>query len=335
MTEPAPLGDGADAANGALPNHFFDIREPDPPGGRGVHIALVSGIGLATVVAIVALMASMESFDPVTMAIACLIPLLVTFSIIGFFDHRNNIILDQKLRTGCSTVSYEYLHEILTPGWIQLGDRTKKIAQQLVRCEHQGFVVRVFKKNVTPFGHPLDNPFEPMPLDESSEAFIEAETLPLAVPASGSKLRRNIRFGGGWVMVILFGITTIFAALGSFRSGKISPQAIQFLLMMLVPILGIGGRGAWRTNRQWLLVPSGIVVRKAGMFKKKWFLHLFQRADSALFVRQNSKQIWSATVADGNSWATVQMTTRESFMLLRTWLSPLPTPPLEQLSDLT
>jgi hypothetical protein len=63
-------------------------------------------------------------------------------------------------------------------------------------------------------------------------------------------------------------------------------------------------------------------------------LHLFRRESSVLIVKNGSRQLWTAYVADDKEHQMARMTTREAVMLLRAWLSPLPTPPLERLSDL-
>ena len=102
-----------------------------------------------------------------------------------------------------------------------------------------------------------------------------------------------------------------------------------------IALLGVGGTGAWRHNRQFLLVPGGLVVRKTvRKAPSEWNVHVHARISSVLLVHHKAKHSWLICVADAKARNTVLVTKAEVEMLLRAWLSPLMPPAVEQLSDL-
>ena len=132
------------------------------------------------------------------------------------------------------------------------------------------------------------------------------------------------------------GLGALAQALGQLASGALSPAA--FVLIMAaatIALLGVGGVGAWRHNRQFLLVPGGLVVRKpVRKAPGEWHLHVHARLSSVLLVHRKSKRLWLICVADAKAHHTALITEAEVDMLLRAWLSPLVPPLVEQLSDL-
>lgn len=142
-------------------------------------------------------------------------------------------------------------------------------------------------------------------------------------------------FTGGWWVLGLLGFSIVIAAIESLQRRRVTSQLIQWTIIFIVMLFGIGGRGAWQSRQQWLLVPGGLAVRRSRFLKRDWDLHLYSRAESVLIMRHAQKNIWTAYVADATGNSSAGMTPREATMLLRAWLSPLPTPPLERLTDLT
>ena len=108
----------------------------------------------------------------------------------------------------------------------------------------------------------------------------------------------------------------------------------QLLLYTLVLLLLLFGPANREFNQQWFIVPGGIVQRKAGWLQSRWKLHLFERRASALCVSHWWRKIWAVHVVDAQASARRMLTRTEAEFLLRAWLSPLPPPPLERLSDL-
>ncbi len=198
---------------------------------------------------------------------------------------------------------------------------------------------------------PIDVPFEPAPLDESVAIFaglehdaVQDARSDLAAAASTTTrgrqkktgLGRRVRLFGGWPVVVVVGILGLAQALGQLASGALSPAA--FVLIMAaaaIAFFGVGGVGAWRHNRQFLLVPGGLVVRKpVRKAPGEWNVHVHARVSSVLLGYQKAKHSWLICVADAKVHNTALVTKAEVEMLLRAWLSPLTPPPVEQLSDL-
>ena len=89
---------------------------------------------------------------------------------------------------------------------------------------------------------------------------------------------------------------------------------------------------AW--DKQHLAVPGGLVVRKARWQRGTWQVHLFDSRDSVLCVYREDKHKWRLTVADAETCESTEATKREVDLLLGGWLSPLPPPAVEHLTDL-
>ena len=135
-------------------------------------------------------------------------------------------------------------------------------------------------------------------------------------------------------MIAIFAFNAAVGGWESYRAGHITFNAVMWTVYLIVALVGLGGRGAWKSRQQWLLVPGGLASRRARFRRRDWELHLFQRESSVLIVSNPWRHLWWAYVADHQTVQMAGMTPRETVMLLRAWLSPLPSPPLEQLSDL-
>jgi hypothetical protein len=183
-----------------------------------------------------------------------------------------------------------------------------------------------------PQPEPLDVPFQPQPLNEAHTA------LPCAGGGAGdstastqrSEFRRRVLLRGGWWV---FALGVIPAALQLLASVFRKDVADVLMLATLVALL-LFAPVDWRFNRQWFLVPGGVVLRKAGWRSARWTLHLFERTSSVLFVGMSARTQWLAAVADGKEASHLQVTPAEADLLLRAWLSSVPPPPIETLSDL-
>ncbi len=94
-------------------------------------------------------------------------------------------------------------------------------------------------------------------------------------------------------------------------------------------------RGGPYERAQWLLVPGGVLVRKAVRRSTRSRLHLFDRRRSTLCLSQYRRQRWLVVAADAEECEQTLATDREAHFLLRAWLSPLEPPPADRLTDLT
>jgi len=197
---------------------------------------------------------------------------------------------------------------------------------------------------------PLDVSVEPIPLDESAPAFASLaaayaqtdesdEGTGAAAPTSNSDwqraFHRNLRFAGGWLSILGPATLSVVAVVDYFVNRSFSPIILLVVVYFAVSLFSFGGRGAWRSRNQWLLIPGGIVTRKPARAQhQKWELRVFDRRDSVLLVRQEQRHLWRAWVSDATHAHSAHMTRSEAEMLLRFWLSPLEPSPVEQLSDL-
>jgi hypothetical protein len=267
------------------------------------------------------------------------VPIAVAITLLGALgcwvvsEQKLDATLDPKL----GVPTRQAIQNVLTPRWFTVRTGLRSMVQRLSTLGCRGVTARIGNaKDLTPV-RPIKESFEPIPLDETGNLFSQLE--PDAgqnstdAPATTSSLMRNIRLGGGWLMIAPFSLLLLMGVIESIRSKRISPNLIQWSVMTLIVLLGIG-KGAQRSRFQWFLVPGGLVVRRTRRWKKEWQIELYKRAESVLVLR-SSNRIWAAHVANPEHNAKASMTQREAQMLLRAWLSPLPTPPLEQLSDLT
>lgn len=98
-------------------------------------------------------------------------------------------------------------------------------------------------------------------------------------------------------------------------------------------VVGLGYRllaGVFATR--WLVVPGGVVLRRIPLWGPIDVYRLDRRMSVLIAVAFNQR--WQVAVADGSTTAKRTMDTRELDILLRAWLSPIPPPAPETLSDL-
>ena len=194
---------------------------------------------------------------------------------------------------------------------------------------------------------PLTVPFEPIPLDEANHAFHALEEgdseLRNAMDPSARRLtrdeltirrlRKTYLYSSGWVAMIVFGSLLIITGVVSLLSRKFEPMLIFFAFMLLMASLPLLLGGA--IGPAWLLVPGGLVLRKARKRKMATDVHLFRPAETSLLIRPLNKRLWQMIVSDEIEFGIAKISDRELTMLLRAWRSPLPPPSPEKLVDLT
>ena len=83
----------------------------------------------------------------------------------------------------------------------------------------------------------------------------------------------------------------------------------------------------------WLIVPGGLVHRRAGRLRSTWNLHVFDRRCSLLIAYHESADEWKVTVADELRQETLSANDEQVRCLLSAWLSPIAPPKAEQLAD--
>jgi hypothetical protein len=226
-------------------------------------------------------------------------------------------------------------------------DREMQVTSALGR-DGVGNVVALLGKSRDIGKSPIEVPFEPLPLDESSPAFQSLASMqasgarsqnaherspgPLGLPLAW---RRRLRLGAGWVVIACFAFNLVIASIKAWQIGKPTMEQMWWLGFFILMLWGVGGFGAWRSTDQWLLVPGGVVRRSAKSRSSEWKLHLFTRAQAFLLITEGRRRNCQVCVADMQESATATLTIAEAELLLRTWLSPLPPPSAEQLTDLS
>jgi len=199
-------------------------------------------------------------------------------------------------------------------------------------------------------GPPIDVPMEPILLDESDKAFFEIEAGSTHVSEEGlnessrtvgdelkiRRLRKAYLYSGAWIALPVFAflIVTVTIVALVLRRWEVMLiflfTIVPFLLIVSLPLFF--GRPV---GPAWLVVPGGLIMRKA---KRRGFasdVHLFHPDQTILMIRPLNKRIWIIHTEDKKEFGTFTLSDRELTMLLRAWRSPLQPPSPEKLIDLT
>ena len=334
---------------------LIDFPNPGAWSGKRVLLGVAIGVGAIVAVFVGVFARSATSGTYISGDVAFCLGAALSFAVplfafAGFASGAARRRVDEFMATHADGPLQEIFSALLAQSWFLRPTNVKRVAEALARQGRTGAVVRVAKPKRTAPIEPLTVPFEPLPLDESVPLFVgleqEAGTVEDETRAAQARdvsvdggysrrgLRRRILLSGGWVIVAMFAFNAAIGGLESYRVGHVTFNAVLWTFYFIVAVVGVGGRGAWRSRQQWLLVPGGLASRRARFRRRDWELHLFQRESSVLILRNQWRHFWWAYVADRQTVQMAGMTPREAVMLLRAWLSPLPTPPLERLSDL-
>ena len=295
---------------------------------NGILMAAVAGVGLGILLA---------SVSPTTRNLVS-----VSFVIPGVLALRwMRKRVPKEIREGIATHGdkplEELLSELLPRQNAPILQSLEAMARELAGASHTGESCRIcLPQKASPF-KPIDQPFEPIPLDESDPYFFELEKLGTEpeneqtwisrkVEERGAtrRMRRNLVLSGSWLFVVCFGFNVLLHAWDSWDVGRVTPKFVFFLTLFCMAVFGIGGRGAWTFWRKWSLLPGGVVVENASVFRAATTQRPFSRTGSVLIVRQSKRGLWAAHIADATRSASAQVTEREATMLLRAWLSPVP-----------
>ena len=200
---------------------------------------------------------------------------------------------------------------------------------------------------------PLTMTFEPRLLDEADVGFDELAMATASEPgaaranapeASGlredvldmRRVQRNFKLMGwaGWIILCGLSIYLVGSGIDSVQRHTMTWQFSLGVCCLLLFLFAPRQTGWFATNH-WLLVPGGVLHRKAKSRDRKVTLHLFDRRRSIMTIYQLRNRSWLLTVADAEASQTTSITDRERQLLLRAWLSPVAPPPVEQLVDLS
>ncbi|MGD2111341.1 MAG: hypothetical protein PVI86_18340 [Phycisphaerae bacterium] len=231
--------------------------------------------------------------------------------------------------------------------------RMEVAARSLAAAGHVGLTLRD-----CPPGDRFDVPpiavaFEPRPLDQTDAAFaalqgyvssdalrVETARVPSPQTDGPSPPRRMLLVRGNTNardIVLSMLMVSVPLSLMDIFENQLRPVAPRIVFAVLV-LLALG---AWAhlagllASQPSLVVPGGLIVRKAPFRRSSWRTCLFDRRTSVLIVHRSSAKRWVAFAANAEHAERVALTPLEAEFLLRAWLSPISPPAPTQLADLT
>lgn len=145
---------------------------------------------------------------------------------------------------------------------------------------------------------------------------------------------RNLTLNGGAFLILIFAAQAIGPLFESIRIGRPTPM-LYFWIALIGASIFLPLHTLKRFRKHWLVANGGIVLRYSRMRDKDWKLYVFNRRSAVLSVRELHKTgQWWVGVSDAERTESTVMTAAEAQVLIAAWLSPLPPPPVERLTDL-
>ncbi len=225
------------------------------------------------------------------------------------------------------------------------------LLNELVRRSHI-ITARMGWKLPLPAVVPLEYPIEPLRLDERDPAIQElvrggdhstqlagdaasagaAKVSPPRVPTLSVSKRVSRRRRAGITMLVWI-VVYIALMLSAGMSVRRLMLPVAIWALIAAGQLGLFGM---LSQTQGFLVPGGLAIRRARWLDRTWRVHLFRRSESVLAVwpARRKTQGMLVSVVDRSEKQTFLISEFEAAALLRAWLSPLPPPPVERLTDL-
>ncbi len=206
--------------------------------------------------------------------------------------------------------------------------------------------IRITKRPVDEAVAPFRLIFEPQPLDETDPTFLQLEALETDGPADTEaphdadfnsdttwlRVKRNIALRGGWFATGVLMLYVLILAWRSYSQGSVKWDFVVFSVYLAFALSW--NVGAWSGRKQWLAVPGGLILRKAGLRDRRWRLFVLSPRDSILALYKHSRHQWVLCVARERLLERTVVTKREADFVLRCWLSPISAPAVEKLTDL-
>lgn len=189
---------------------------------------------------------------------------------------------------------------------------------------------------------PFELPFEPTLLNEQSQALHElagrqiSESQSLLISFKLQMAQFSQSFGGrvaGWIMakLMLLGVLySIIQLLRTFFSGQFSQSREMLMGAAGIIVLSMVVK-FWHTS-QWYVVPSAIVVRNSFWWRSAWDLDVMPREKSLLLYWRRANQL-VVVGPEGRCYSRTAWPV-EAECALRAFLSPLPAPGRDELTDL-
>lgn len=215
----------------------------------------------------------------------------------------------------------------------------RELGRLLVSQGRVGFVIRSVPECDRQEIKPLSLVFQPVPLCGRDSRFHE-------LSSQGSGPSRAISGFASWrqrrsallvavftyLGIVMVGWWAIAELVSTMRNGEVSLRlGIYLALFAFFTYAAISGR--YNTSSRWVLVPGGLVVR-APRRRGDWKVHVFDPATSLLIITNQIDQWCHVYVWDFATSDALPLNRSEAELLLRNWLSNMPPPSVEELSDL-
>ena len=261
-------------------------------------------------------------------------------SIVQYYEKHRRADIRKMLDELSNRPLHERLESILRGNRSMAPQRMmREVLTRIAQDKPWGAAVRI--------GHPAGfMPLEPVPFTfeprrledvadltamDTDDTARSSTPVPQANTPRG--VSRNLLLKGGASLLVVFFISWTAGLIDSIVHRRISPNLIWWTVALVLFAFVPAGI-QWRSQRQFYLLPGGILVRKGGWFRKGWRLLLFRRAASCVLIYPLWKKQWVLVIADETECESIIGLKTELELALRAWLSPLEPPPLERLSDL-
>ena len=194
------------------------------------------------------------------------------------------------------------------------------------------------EKKSIPLVQPLDVPFEPLILDETSPTVVQLAEHALDGPIDEDRRSRRsslvrrffIRIGLPTFWLIYWGTRAIqFILEHGLHSWRGQIGLVAFVLTIVVPI-GV----LWLRQRQWIVIPGGLIVRKTSLRRLKTSMRRFTAAEAVLILAWRQPGWEAQILSEGEIVEKRKLTPLECVALLAAWQNPLPPPEMSKMVDL-
>ncbi len=221
----------------------------------------------------------------------------------------------------------------------------KMLARALAGTDRRGLIIRITRKEPVAIA-PFPDVFEAMAIDEAGAGFAELECCdePVLGNDDGAtndtlipgRLKRNFKLNGGWASLVILPFVLIPHIVESWQAGRPTIGLIIWgVFIGLVFVASDRYSQFVFVQRQLLMVPGGLLVRRAKWWDRQWNLSLLRCSECVLVVaRSQNRSAWRVFVAGGEAFESFHATERELHVFLRAWTSEHDPPALERLSDL-
>ena len=347
MTDPTPIqSDAADARPADSPDRpgqVIDVPFQHDLTSMGLLIGLIILCSITAIISVAVILNSglPGPLKPIVLFFALLAQGCGVAAIIMGSDKCKRRRVHEKLRTSAELPLKQRLEQILDDARTMGPKKTMKaVVEQFAQERLQGVAVRIGPPDKLAPLEPIPFRFEPRrfydlaELDGMTPEELDADA-DLPTPAASPRgVRRNMMLKGGWVLLGIFLLNWAARVVQSLAERRFRPELIFWTLALLAFAL-IPAEQSWFSNRQFLALPGGLLMRKSDWFKKSWRLKVFRRAASFVMLYPLWKKQWILIVSDGEECESVMGLKSELELALRAWLAPYEPPAVEQLSDLT